>query len=110
MKISQLLSKESKWTKGALARDKDGKIISCIDTLYVDQGRKTFDLAKKAASWSLYGAIFRCYDWDDHEQVTEKLHSAMKKILGEDMYIARFNDHEKTNYSKIKQVVEEAGV
>lgn len=110
MKIAQLLSKESKWCKNALAKDKNGKAVNCLDVLYLDQGRRTFDLGKNAASFSLYGAVCKCYDYDDHENVLEKLHQAMRKILGKDMVLAEFNNSDKTIFENVKAVIIEAGV
>lgn len=109
MKINQLLKKESKWTKNALARDKHGNVISCLDVKYFSNG-KTLDLAKHAVSFSLYGAICTCYDYDDHEHVVEKIRNAIKKVIGKDTYIAKFNNNEKTTFEDIRKVIEEAGI
>ena len=47
MKIRELLSDESKWTKGADARDCDGT--------------PAHPYSEKAVCWSLVGAIQKCY-------------------------------------------------
>lgn len=109
MKINQLLSKESKWCKGALARDKNGKPINCLDIKYFDNGRD-IDYGKNAVAYSLYGAISHVYQYDDHENVLDKLHAAMRKVFGKDMVLAVFNDSEKTTFKMVKKVIEEAEV
>ncbi len=109
MKISQLLNKEQKWIKGTLARDGNGKQINCLDILYLDQGRRTLDLGRKAVAWSLYGAIATCYVYDDHENVLDKIRQVMRG-LGTNMHIAAFNDHESTTFEIIKKIIQEAGV
>lgn len=109
MKINQLLRKDTKWAQGALARDKQGNPVNCLDLKYFSNG-KTYDLAKHAVSFSLHGAICKCYDYDDHEQVADKIHNAMRHVLGKDMPIAHFNDDEKTTFEDIKRVIAEAGV
>ena len=110
MKIKELLFNEKKWTQGALARDKNGKAISCLDIKYLDGGRTQIDFGKNATSWSLPGAISICYDYDERDKVLEKIHSAMRGVLNKDMYISAFNDHENTTFQDVKKVVLEAGV
>lgn len=110
MKINQLLSKENRWCKDALARDKDGKSVPTLDIRYYDQGRRPLDLGQKAYSFSLYGAICKCYEYDDHERVVDKIHQALKKVIGRDMVIAVFNNHEQTTFEQIKKVIQEAEV
>jgi hypothetical protein len=109
MKISQLLTKESKWCKGALARDKNGKPINCLDIKYFDKGG-TIDFGKNAVAYSLMGAISHCYFYDDHDSVLEKLHQAMRTVLRKDMSVADFNNHEQTRFEILKEVIAEAGV
>jgi hypothetical protein len=110
MKIVQLLNRDTKWCQHALARDGNGKPINCLDVLYLDQGRRTLDLAKNAKSFSLYGAICHCYGEQDHEQVADKIHEGMRKVLGKDPWIAEFNDDEKTTFEDVKAVIQAAGV
>lgn len=109
MRVSQLLSKENRWTKNALARDGNGKAIDCLDLIHFHNGH-TLDLGKNAVAYSILGAIAHCYSPDDHEQVLDKIHSAMRKVLNDDMYIAKFNDAETTTFEDVKKVIEIAGV
>lgn len=109
MRISQLLHKESNWCQGALARDAHGKAIHCLDLIHFYNGH-TLDLGKDAVAYSIPGAISYCYTYDDHEQVLDKIHSAMIKVLGDNPYISVFNDSEKTTFADVKKIIDIAAV
>jgi hypothetical protein len=74
MKISELLCDESKWTKGALARDKFGNSIHPHD--------------KNAVCWCLLGATSKCY-------AKSGKFKTMFDVLSASLIdsIADFNDH-----------------
>lgn len=109
MKIQQLLTKESKWCKGALARDKNGKSINCLD-VKTYAGGKEIDFGKNAVAWSLPGAISICYSQDDHENICDKIHAAMRGLRIKHEYISQFNDAENTTFDQVKWVIEDAEV
>lgn len=58
MKAWELLSDESKWTKGYNARDKDGKVVAISD--------------KAATCWCTIGSIFKAYNEVDELSYREK--------------------------------------
>lgn len=96
MKIKELFSDESKWTKGFYARDKDDERCYAEDS--------------KAVKWCLIGAIHKCYSGST---------LAMAKVLVQgisDKYkipipsISMFNDAEGTTFAQIKSLVEELNI
>ena len=109
MKINQLYSKENKWTQHVIARDKDGKSVPSLDIKYSSNGQ-VLDYGKNAVAFSLYGAICRCYDYDSHEYVADKLRRAIQAVTGKNFAIAEFNNLEQTTFADVKKVVEKAEV
>ena len=67
MKVQELLATPEKWTKGAWARDNNGKLVA----------------APKGEAWDLEGAIFYCYPG-------KKAHWYLKLVQG---YINKFHKH-----------------
>jgi len=93
MKISELLNSPEKWTKGALARDKNDKYVGI--------------LSKDAASYCLLGALFYCYDNKCIGKKWNKLNNAILeygfRCFGET--VVAFNNHPKTTYEDVIEVV-----
>ena len=87
MKIQELLSDESKWTKGVLSLDKDGNEID-LNSL-------------DAVSWCEVGAIYRCYSLDSSsilKRVSEYLHSKFNTdIVTFNNFNATFADIQRMN-------------
>lgn len=87
MKIKELLSDESKWTKGAIARDKDGV--------------QTWSGSPNAYQWCLVGAIHKCYSNSSHiEQILANYFKGSS--------IAVFNDN--ATFAEIRKVIEELDI
>lgn len=91
MKVKELLSKKSKWTKGTMARDKKG--------FEVDYNDPT------AYSFCLVGAIRRCYGVPSSgkvlHQITDKLNIST---------IHKWNDRPDCTFEEVKALVEELDI
>jgi hypothetical protein len=86
MKVRELLSDESKWTQGAVARDKYGMEIESVDS-------------PDACCWCLGGALIKCYgDMDSHFEVV--LDNIPKRYLT----ISSWNDTH--SYEDVKKLVD----
>ena len=117
MKISALLSKEDKWTQNCLGRDKDGNPLYHFNTTYTTRYDKDgkisyqeFHYEDLAKSFSLYGAVAKCYSADSRQGALEKLHRAIQRITGREQFIATFNDNPDTSFEAVRSVVRAAGV
>lgn len=117
MKITSVLTKENKWTKNCLARDKDGKPMTSLDTFFLAKFDKDgniyyqeFHQDELAASFSLQGAVIHCYPIDDHEHVMNKLSQAISSYSKKKLYVAQFNDHPDTTYEDVISVARMAQV
>jgi hypothetical protein len=88
--VGKLLSDESKWTKGAYARDKDGV-----------EGTKSF---KAAVCWCLSGAIIHCYRLD-----ASRFLGVIQRRLNV-AFIADWNDAPERTFAEVRALVEELGI
>jgi hypothetical protein len=88
MTIQELLSDESKWTKGTAARNSSGSPVHPTN--------------KNAVKFCLIGAAVRC-------GVDKELIQPAVKELGF-CRISIFNDHPDTTFADIRRVIEEANV
>lgn len=97
MKVRELLSDKSKWTKRAYARNAKGEKIESWNP--------------DAVCFCLKGAINRCYqDSTEHALVADKVENAIARKDGFNIGIACFNDRESTTFSDIKKLVEELDI
>jgi hypothetical protein len=108
MKVRELLSDESKWCKGPLAVDKEG--------------RQTTPKSPTACKWCLWGAILRCYADDPlvpsdnaycaakHKiiDIIQEIHGSSRRGRGRG--IAVFNEASETTFAEIREVLERADV
>lgn len=99
MKIKELLTDESKWTRGISARNSIGKPIAFDSPL--------------ATCWCLIGAYIKCYpgevDLTNPNSVYQKLIKAVKTktpFIG----ISVFNDHPQTTFADIRKLIEELDI
>lgn len=104
MKISNLLYKEDKWTKNALARNKDGKPIESLNICHFANGVSK-DPSKDAYSFSLYGAAAHLYSGEGLQDVLIKLGNAARLHSGKRVWLAEFNDSTSTTFEDIKKVL-----
>lgn len=94
MKIRELLTDESKWTKGTYGRDRQGNPVP-----YYSQ---------KATAFCLSAAIFRCYP---QQNKGTKLYRKIQKILGIGRKsIPGWNDDPARTFAEVKALVEELDV
>lgn len=117
MKIADLITSEAKWTKDCLGRDKEGNAMNSFDGIYdakYDKQGKIFyeekHLDELAKSFSLHGAVIKCYSQDHRASVLGKLSKAIEQYTGKKKYIAQFNNEPTTSYEDVKAVIQIAGV
>lgn len=93
MKVKELLSDESKWTRKAYARDSHGVMIE--------------PRSPSACCWCISGAIERCYQsYAKASEVSEKI----KRHLPFGKTSIDFNDDPATTFADIRRVLELADV
>ena len=93
MKIKELLSDESKWTQGCMARDEHGYSVDSVN--------------KSAASWCLAGAAQKCYPPGlNYLGAMSKLDSYIPGTAG----VITFNDHAGTTFADIQRLLQEVDV
>lgn len=88
MKIRELLSDESKWTKGVASRDSNGNEVPYSSLL--------------ATCWCLLGACCRCYD-DDFLAVRDKIQSEIT-------WMPTWNDAPERTFKEVKELVDRLDV
>lgn len=96
MKVKDLLKDPSAWTRGRLAQDRDGKIVSPFDP--------------SACCFCLLGAMFRCYPEDGEKDAA---FAKLKQAITEHGYrfssVVGFNDRVAT-HAEILTVLETADI
>ena len=86
MKIAELLSDETKWCKGANAKNKDGLAVSIK--------------SPTAVSWCLIGAVRYCYDPTERWNITRLLYKALRTKP-----IAAWNDDVRRTFKDVEALV-----
>jgi hypothetical protein len=95
MKVQELLTDESKWTRRAYARNRWGHVTGVREN--------------DAVCWCLFGAVEKCYGWTVEGLRARKNIEGVLAELGYDS-IAQFNDGPWTLFKDIQSVVKQAGV
>lgn len=91
MKIQELLSDESKWTRGEIARGKNGEPI--------------YHHSEDATCWCLYGAALKCYTvGSERTKVLNKISDSIGLIS-----IRYYNDTI-ASFQDIRKLVEELDI
>lgn len=92
MKIRELLTDESKWTKGSSAR--------------YDNNFVCLPASEDAVKWCLMGALVKCYSYTPESYtIQEKMRNYTIKTKG--FYnIVYFNDHGSTKFEDIKTLID----
>jgi hypothetical protein len=93
MKISELLSDESKWTKGTMARDEDGIPVSTT--------------TDRACCFCLWGAMIWCYGGDTSEYT--RVRQQIQAELGH-TYFGRWNDQSERTFDEVKALVQKLDI
>jgi len=104
MKVCELLSDETKWTKGAFARDVKG--VECSPNTWVAQ------------SWCLLGAISKCYGYvpisdgfspTPCENAIRQLRNALRRVHGRNV-ITDWQDDPETTFEMVQELLKEANI
>ncbi len=99
MKIKDLYSDSSKWTKAAWARNK--------------KGETTYSFSPTAYCFCLSAAIGVCYAPEERSQISKKIRSY---LIEKNPYCLcvygtiDFNDHSQVKFEDIKKMVEELDI
>lgn len=93
MKAYQLLEKPEAWTKGAAARDRDGR---SVDFNHPD-----------AICWCVTGAIEKCYPCNiSNRDARNRLKAAVRAVD----WIHKWNDAQTTTHSQVLEVLKACDV
>ena len=100
MKIKDLLTDESKWTKGAFAIGADGLMVGSA--------------SPSAVSWCLMGAVERCYGYDsvspEAVKIGGRIHDYLRecpRALGDsgNWHMAGWNDAPGRTFADVRRLV-----
>ena len=91
MKIRELLSDETKWTKGAFARTKDDVEIHSVSSY--------------AVRWCLLGAMNKCYR--DRAPLVMK---SVEATCGGSMNLVEWNDAPERTFAEVKALVDKLDI
>lgn len=106
MRISKLLYRSDKWTKGALGRDKDGNPVELYTHHFA--GGREFDSSSIIVAYSLYGAVAKLYGCSN-DQIIGKLKNAIYLVTGQRSTLADFNNRDATTFEDIQTVLKLSG-
>ena len=85
MKIYELLNEPSKWTRYTGARDMRGNKISIS--------------SPDAVCWCLMGAVHKCYNLEEQEEILDKISNYLKPII-----ITDWNDNCLRTFEEVKSL------
>lgn len=93
MTVAELLTDESKWTKGTFARTANGNL--------------TLDSSDDACRWCLIGAVRRVYGFrtNDYYRAMTALNNVMQEP-----WVADWNDSPERTFAEVRDVVLKAGI
>lgn len=100
MTLQELFTDETKWTKGAYARDKQGHSVTTMN--------------HTAVSFCLNGGLCVCYSnpsssYDKLEQAIRRIQNTLREMrLPTNLFV--FNDNISTTFEDIKTVIQRANV
>ena len=97
MKVIELLSDESKWTKGSYALDTNHESVGANDI--------------NSVCWCLEGAIKKCYVTVEERMSARK---TIEEVINKDRYYKMtavgFNDHDTTKFEDVIRYVKLANI
>jgi len=93
MKIQDILTDESKWTKGWNARNKKGAMVQ--------------ENARNASRFCLYGAVWRTVHLDPNYDFNRALDKIRAKI-GRDIF--KWNDNPRRKFKSVRALIEELDI
>ncbi len=92
MRLTQLFSDASKWTKGHGARTQSDAGI--------------FYDSPEACKWCLVGGVAKCYFGSaDYQEALECVRMAIKKLFPGFPTVISFNDHKDTTFEDVVKVI-----
>jgi hypothetical protein len=92
MKVQDILTDESRWTQGTLARGEDGKPCDPND--------------ERAVQFCLRGAIIRAYP---RLEARRRAYDAVRRLIGPTL-IEYWNDSPERTFGQVRWALEEADV
>lgn len=102
MKIRELYTDESRWTKGELARDSNG--------FYIPLWKIPKGTFPEGVSFCLIGALAKCYqDFENRMDAKNKIREAIGDVDSNKSVrpsIINYNDAEERTFEEIKALVE----
>lgn len=101
MKIQQLLATPDKWTKGALARTKEG--VPTFELLAECTTEYNMTNHPEAVCWCLKGAAVKCYP-DNYNEICAKIRNYTNGGVW------TWNDLEGTTFQDIRELVEKLNI
>lgn len=90
MKIKELLTDETKWTKGSFAKDKYCTAV--------------FATSSNAICWCLSGAMIKCYSGDEYISVSKLVSNRLRRLSFGD--IIKFNDDSEITFENVRNLIE----
>jgi len=94
MKIKELLTDESKWTKLYGARNENNDPVN--------------PRSSEAVCWCLIGAYIKCYGYGHNDEIYMRLRN--KTLELNNIEIDSFNDSPTTTFADIRKLVEELDI
>jgi len=93
MKLQELFTDESKWTKEAFARNKNNLKVDVSSPF--------------AVCWCIYGGVMKCYGQDGEDKSF-----ILSRILALNNFVSviDFNDCELTTFEDIKKIIKELDI
>ena len=91
MKVIELLSDESKWTRNAFARNIHGDVVVPEDS--------------DACCWSIFGAILKCYGYYTENNKSQLIISNSVRKEVKHINLQSWNDNKSTTFSHIRDVI-----
>ena len=95
MKVRDLLTDETRWTKGVSARNALGQGGVCYDD-------------PSATSWCLAGAIHKCYGIDGWDPIAKRVYALIQPLPKGGM--GEWNDDPARSFSEVRALVEELDI
>ncbi len=90
MKVSDLLTDESKWTQGAYGRDTHGKLTSIV--------------SHSAVCWCLVGALWLCYR-DGGDGSDDAANDVERRVITRIGNMAAWNDAPNRTFAEVRALV-----
>lgn len=94
MKVKELLTDESKWTKGEFARTAEGMCCGSLSSF--------------AVRWCLDGAVDHCYRGNGDGVIYSEVREKVKKEIGGSVW--DWNDNKERTFEDVKALIEKLDI